>query len=253
MQGKIPERNLTSIARFQEQGGIFTIASGRSAPSIRPFAQQASSLCPAIVSNGTAIYDFGTDAYLWNAYMPEEAGALVEMILNKFPRIGVEIYIQDELYVLRLNHVIIKQMEIEHLSYISTSMAALPPHWHKVLLTGEPEDLQELADYVQTQNITCVSFVSSSPNYYEMLPLDVNKGTTLSVLAQILGVNMEQCGAIGDYFNDLALLQAAGISAVVKGAPEELRATATHQFCSAEEGAVGEFLDYLIEHAGKVR
>ena len=53
--------------------------------------------------------------------------------------------------------------------------------------------------------------------------------------------------AIGNYYNDLEMIEAAGIGAVVNDSPADLKAKAdyiTAKDCA--DGALSEFIDYII-------
>jgi Cof subfamily protein (haloacid dehalogenase superfamily) len=61
----------------------------------------------------------------------------------------------------------------------------------------------------------------------EFLALDANKETAAAEVAQAMGLDMSQVGAIGDGPNDVKLLKAAGISAAMAHASPEVRKAAT--------------------------
>ena len=66
----------------------------------------------------------------------------------------------------------------------------------------------------------------SSDRYIEINAAGVNKGEGLRMLAEMLSIDMAQTMAIGDNFNDLEMIRAAGIGVAVANAPEEIRAAA---------------------------
>ena len=57
MSGQIPARNLEAIAAFQAEGGIFTVASGRSIPMFRKKAALVPVNAPCILYNLNGYYD----------------------------------------------------------------------------------------------------------------------------------------------------------------------------------------------------
>ena len=50
---------------------------------------------------------------------------------------------------------------------------------------------------------------------------------------------------IGDYLNDIDMLEAGDASACVSDAPDEVKKVADYIVCTAREGAVGEFIDII--------
>lgn len=57
----------------------------------------------------------------------------------------------------------------------------------------------------------------------EVTALSTNKGTGLQRLAEYLEIPMEQTAAIGDNYNDIEMLKAAGFSAAMGNAPAEIK------------------------------
>ncbi|WKZ98607.1 HAD family hydrolase [Lactobacillus delbrueckii] len=64
----------------------------------------------------------------------------------------------------------------------------------------------------------------SSNRYLEFNPPKVNKGTGLKKLCQELGYQLDETMAIGDSFNDLAMIKAAGTGVGVANVSPEMRA-----------------------------
>ena len=64
-------------------------------------------------------------------------------------------------------------------------------------------------------------------------------------LAELCGIPMESVAAIGDYYNDLEMLQTAGITAVPQNGPEEIQKLADVVTCHCNDGAVADFIEYL--------
>ena len=82
--------------------------------------------------------------------------------------------------------------------------------------------LQKIAE--DLKDITGGVDVSYSSNrYLEFNKLGVNKGAGLRRLAEILGVDMKDTIAIGDNFNDLAMIRAAGLGVGVANVVKDMR------------------------------
>ena len=81
----------------------------------------------------------------------------------------------------------------------------------KILYVNEDQDyLHKIA--AEVSDITGEADVSYSSNrYLEFNRKGVNKGAGLLKLAETLGVDQKDTIAIGDNFNDLAMIQAAGL------------------------------------------
>ncbi|MGN0295142.1 MAG: Cof-type HAD-IIB family hydrolase [Lachnospiraceae bacterium] len=101
------------------------------------------------------------------------------------------------------------------------------------------EDLKDITDDI------AVSY--SSNRYIEFNRKGINKGQGLLSLAGLLGVKPEETIAIGDNFNDLSMIQVAGLGVGVRNAAEGIRpycdyiTTATNN-----ESAVAEVIEKFV-------
>ncbi len=66
----------------------------------------------------------------------------------------------------------------------------------------------------------------SCPEYLEFNHPEANKGNGVKVLTDMLNIPIEQVLAIGDSFNDISMLDVAGLGVAVANAPDEVKAHA---------------------------
>ena len=84
----------------------------------------------------------------------------------------------------------------------------------------------------------------SKKHYLEIVAPGVSKGTALRVLAEKLGIPIEETIAVGDSTNDREMLEAAGLGIAVGNAREELKAVADLVLDRrAEEGSIAEIAE----------
>lgn len=63
----------------------------------------------------------------------------------------------------------------------------------------------------------------SSNRYMEFNKLGVDKGAGLKHLAEILGIGIEETIAVGDNYNDMSMLQVAGLSVAAANAVDDVK------------------------------
>ena len=61
----IPERNLTAIRYFMENGGAFTVNTGRSVPMLKTIREQVPVNAPLVLYNGSAAYDLQKEQFVF--------------------------------------------------------------------------------------------------------------------------------------------------------------------------------------------
>ena len=69
------------------------------------------------------------------------------------------------------------------------------------------------------------------------------KGDALRRACRYLGGTAEEAAFIGDFFNDIGALKAAGLSACVKNAPQEVKDCCDMVLSDCMDGAVAEFIE----------
>ncbi len=84
--GVFPPENCAAIRRFQEQGGLFTVATGRHPHYLRDLAHAFVPNAPLVVVNGAVVYDLETEQTLFAEPLPlARAQALVRDVVARFP------------------------------------------------------------------------------------------------------------------------------------------------------------------------
>lgn len=242
---KIPENNLKSINNFMNDGGFFSISTGRSIESSRRYAQQINPNAPCVVLNGVVIYDFRSDKILWDTSLQIKAKDYLKDIKQKFPKLGMEIFAGNRLYLITANTQTDKHVLNEALEYIPSEIDDLNGKWYKALFAGSANEIDEIEEYVKKSNFEGVSFVRSTNEYFEMLPCGINKGTTIEKLAEILNVPIENTAAIGDYYNDIEMIKVVGTSFAAGNAPERVKQEADFTVCDCNQGAIYEAIAHL--------
>ncbi len=244
----IPEYNLEMIKKFQELGGNFTVATGRSIESISRYLNQLELSTPAITYNGGIIYDFKNRLFLIKKTLPESAKKALELIREKFPDVGTEVMCDNNrLYMIRENAYTHKHIDDEKLSYICADISSIKNNWIKVLFADRNSRLLELQEFCRSLPFDDIEFVMSNTIYFEMLPKNVTKGTALKELCDIINVDISDTVAIGDYYNDMELLKTAGLSVCVDNAPQDIKNICHAVVPKCTDGGVGHLIAQIIK------
>lgn len=71
-----------------------------------------------------------------------------------------------------------------------------------------------------------IYLTSASAHKLEVMPLHVDKGTGIRETAAAFGVNINEVMAVGDYDNDMPMIQSAGLGVAMGNGSAELKAAA---------------------------
>lgn len=89
LNGQIPQRNLDAIHYFMENGGAFTVNTGRSGPAARELMTQVPANAPFLLMNGAATVENGQ--YVASRPIPLEPWAVIDSLLEAFPQVELEV------------------------------------------------------------------------------------------------------------------------------------------------------------------
>lgn len=246
----LPAQNLQALRRFCALGGHFTVATGRNVPSAARHLQQLPVNAPAILLNGGLLYDYASGQTLAARYLAREKALPVLLMLQKqFPAMGFEVMTEDlQTYIVQNGPAVERHLQQEQFCAILADAEKLPGGWFKVLAAGTPAQCAAAEKYCRRQFATekQLVFQRTQDCYFEVLPAGIDKGTALQSLCSLQGILPQNTFALGDYDNDIALFDAAGLGVAVANAPARVRRRADLVTGSCQAGGVAQFLWTLM-------
>ena len=99
----IPERNIEAIRYFMENGGAFTVNTGRSLPMAMAFADKVPVNAPLLLYNGSAAYDTEKKELCFMHEIRLDLWKTVGELLELFPDLVVEVQALDKHYIFNPN------------------------------------------------------------------------------------------------------------------------------------------------------
>jgi HAD superfamily hydrolase (TIGR01484 family) len=97
IDGSIPQRNIEAIRYFMENGGSFTVNTGRSYVSFQRFLDIVPCNAPLILMNGSAGYENGQ--FVDVQYLPVEVWPTAQKVAQQFPGVNMEFQNPDMHYL----------------------------------------------------------------------------------------------------------------------------------------------------------
>lgn len=248
----IAEENRVAIREATAAGIHVVLASGRIASGMRQYAEELGLSSPLISCNGAYVIS-GQGAVISEHRI---GTADVQQALEFFWDRGAHahVYRGDEILLGETNRwteiYLNRVRRASHRVVESNELWAQPAH--KVIALASPEQADQLAAEARAVfSGRAVSVIRSEPEYVEMISEDANKGRGLAAVAAWLGVSRSETAAIGDYHNDLPMLEWAGLSAAVGNAPEEVKQAADIVVSPYNSGGVREFVTHLVHNASR--
>ena len=217
----IPQRNLDAIRYFTEQGGTFTMNTGRSTTTMRDLFQKIPANAPFILYNGSAFWEGGKlfdiaeiDLPLWK---------VLDAVGQAFPELNLEIQAADNHYLLDPRPEFIALYDKMHWGWAEAEhgkdygpfikFAAYGPVRRSVLAdmftaqAGDVEQFDALEAFLLANWGEQVSVFRAAPRILDVHAKGVSKGAAALKLKEKLGKKLLVC--VGDADNDIAMLDAA--------------------------------------------
>lgn len=224
----VRERVRESIIRAQAQGIAVTIVTGRMFAAARPFAYALGISGPIVCYQGAGIFDVASGALIQQTPL---AQTVTREVLARATADGLhaQCYADDRLYVESINKFSLKYAALSRVE--PTVVPSLSVEFRerptlKIVLVDEAERAT-----AYTQTLTALlgnrAYVTRShPDFVEVLDPNVDKGRALHFVAAHYGIPIDATLAVGDSWNDLPLLAAAGMGIAMGSAPPEVLARA---------------------------
>lgn len=218
---KVSERNKEAINRATEKGVKVVISTGRIYTSARYYSRLLGISTPIIACNGAYVCEHDRSKVIYEKSIPLN---LCKSIIKLFEEAGVyyHLFDNDNFYTKELNHSSrkyyewnLKQKEEDriNINIIESPMSILEEKDARIYKFVVVDEDQEKLDYVRDSLLRTgeLEIVSSWKHNIEIMAKGVSKGKALEELNRILNISKDSVMAIGDNYNDISMLNFAGL------------------------------------------
>jgi Cof subfamily protein (haloacid dehalogenase superfamily) len=232
----VPEANRLALERAHAAGVLLAVVTGRRLPSVLP-SIAGLGIDPLLVLNGGALVKDGMNGpILRRELLPTVIGrkvlavgrqAGVEPVVHDGPNGEGNIIIESGRSLDRSLAAYLEGSDPppRHVPDLALALVRDPVQIMFVSQVGAVRALEaELAARLERQvSLARTEYVERDFALLDVLAAGAGKAAALRFIAARHGVCRERTMAIGDNWNDLAMLEAAGLGVAMANAPEELR------------------------------
>lgn len=225
---KITEHTRQTLIKAQQQGVKLVLASGRPTYGIVPLANllEMDKYEGYILSyNGGEIIDWKTGEMMYkNLLDPEVLPYLYQCAKdNDFAIVSYEgenvlTERPEDEYVLK--EAFLNAMKIKK---VDNFLEAIKHPIAKCLIVGDAIRLAILEKEMFEHLKDRMGVFRSEPYFLELVPKGIDKAKSLAVLLKEIGIDKEEMIAIGDGFNDLSMIQFAGLGIAMDNAQDVVK------------------------------
>lgn len=225
-KGQLMSRNIEAIKYFQSEGGLFTLATGRTHRYVKEMQTGIEYDAPIICTNGTVIYDLKTGKSLFEKPLCGDYDETCKSVINNYDFV---------------NSIDAHSMEKSGSIYDDFGDSDV---MKAVFVCKDEEACLNLKSKMIELHGNAYDFERSWPEGLEMRIKNSGKGVCVKMLKELLGIHTLVC--VGDYENDIDMIKAADIGYAVENAVDEVKSVADRITVSCDDGAIAEII-YELE------
>lgn len=227
----ISPATLEALLAIQEAGFYVVLASGRPTGGMKRYAEelQLKKYGNYLLSfNGARILNCKTEEIIYQKTLPS---SVIPELYKEALKWNVGILAYEENCIIagtpldkyikleaECNALPVKQVE-NFDTYVSFPT-------NKCLMTGEPELLVQVEEALKERYHSYLNIYRSEPFFLEIMPQNIDKAHSLQKLATSLGLTMDQLICCGDGFNDITMIEAAGLGVAMSNAQDLVKESA---------------------------
>ena len=239
------------LMKAQEQGVRIVLASGRPVYGMSPIASllRLSDYGGFVMAcNGGAIVDCRSARHIYNRYLDS---SLISEIYDYSRGDGFEIlaYVGENVvsenpgnpYVLRACMINgMKPLKVERFP------SGLRTEVNKCIIVGDEKPLADLEQRIKSRRDGRFDLYRSSYCFLEIVPKGVDKASALQMIAEGEGIPRSEVVAFGDGYNDVSMIEYAGLGVAMENADPFIRSRADYVAPSNNDEGVGIVLQKLM-------
>lgn len=244
--------NIEKIKYFNQNGGKFTIITGRNYTTVfDPYPELADIVsAPVGLHNGACIYDIKNGSVVDDT--PIDTELVIEMFryLREFyPKVSTSLRCLTRFYFMPPDHAsewykpfeysIFDFSDCEEIRKLSVQKINFK--------CDETAYLSEVRSSIEKKYGDKIDCTTAEPTIVEIMPKGISKAIVIPRLRSLCKLENAKFFAIGDYENDLAMLRSADYAACPDNALETVKDICAIHVCHHFNGAIANLIDIIEE------
>ena len=231
--GQLFEKNLEAIKRFQSEGGLFTVCTGRHYSFVKGFKDSVFPNTYLISNGGCCIVDPTTEEPIYRGFCDEYLFTLLSAVLTDeavITNVSVFSDLQTDPFVYSFSEYF---DNIEFLSGLNIYKVMIKYKTEDAALRGMESAKQKgLGEYIAARSWTIG---------LEFLKKKNAKGAALRRVGERIGARL--IVGVGDYENDIDMIEDADIGYAVENACDALKAVADRITVNVRDSAIAAVIE----------
>lgn len=248
---EITPRTKEALMQAQAKGIRVVLASGRPTYGITPIANELMLTNHGgfiLAFNGGKIIDYTSRETVFEQTIGKPE---VEALYNAADKAGLAILTYQDYGIVTTQK---DNNYVEHEAFINKLPVTQCDNFvedlqypiNKCLIVGDPTPLHELELQLSKDLFGQVEVYRSAGFFLECVPPGVDKAKSLERLLAMVNIDKDDVIAVGDGFNDLSMIEYAGLGIAMDNAPGEVKSRANFVTSSNDEDGVAKVIEKFI-------
>ena len=222
--GTITPQTVIAIKNAINRGAIFTISTGRPIQGVDKYKDILNLKTPIITYNGAMIVKSDTREVLFSKTLLYEDAMTILKIGNEMS-ITMCIWANNQLYCNVHNERVddYKKLSDVEPKLIDDYSALAKSGITKILWYDQATVITDVQEKLKNVLFEKVTYCISKPTFLEFFHSEVSKAKAMKTIGKIFKIRREEMIAIGDGYNDLPMIEYAGLGVAMANAPEDVK------------------------------
>ncbi len=246
-QKQLTPATTDAVSRLEQAGIGFTVISARPMSGIMPIADTLGIDAPMAAFNGGII--FRRDGSIAEHHTIDGDVVRGVMAIAADAPVDIWVFADDRWYASTEvgHHVDSERVSSNQAPVIVGDFSNLYDRADKVtFVSDEAAMLAELADRCKAAHGEDATIAQSQVYYLDVTALAANKGDGLVALAKTFDQPLAAVAVLGDQFNDVPMLERAGLAIAMGNAPDPVKASAHQVTTGNDADGVAHAIDTII-------
>jgi Cof subfamily protein (haloacid dehalogenase superfamily) len=253
---QISDKNKAMIQKAQELGVYVVLASGRPTPAMINYAKDLNlhtNESYILAYNGGQIIEMKSEEVLFEQSISKEH---IHQLYDFSVANNVDIITYFDGAIVTENESEYIDLEVHitgmPLRRVDNFKEAVNQTSVKCIMLAEPAYLKVVSEKLQAEMSSHKSITTSKPFFLEIMQSGIDKAASLARLASTLNIDASEIIAVGNAYNDLTMIEYAGLGVWVDNVEPELRERAKVIVASNNNDGVAEVIERFIVNGEEV-
>jgi Cof subfamily protein (haloacid dehalogenase superfamily) len=239
-----------AILESIDKGLIFTISTGRPLQGVEALNRMLNLDLPFITYNGAMVIMGKSKEVLYEQRLSAENAKEIIELAKKYQTTYM-VWADNKLLVTEINDRVNLYKQI---STVEPTLVGDINDWikngvTKILWYDEIENIDRFQSEVGRYLGNRVNYHTSRPNFLEFVDINASKAIAMEKIGEHFGIKQSEMIAIGDGYNDLSMIEYAGLGVVMANAKDAIKEKGDYITLSNDEDGVAHVIYKFVINA----